>query len=87
MRRGAIDERVEPIRRAGAAVGHEVADAAAPGEEVVLDDAGAGLSIDDRPVVVEFRTDASEKVFPMVPAGASNDDLVLAPGQDKRGLR
>jgi len=42
--------------------------------------------IDDRPVVVEFRTDSSEKVFPMVPAGASNDDLVLAPGQDRRGL-
>ena len=26
-------------------------------------------SIDDRPVVVEFRVDAREKVFPMVPAG------------------
>ena len=26
--------------------------------------------IDDRPVVVDFRTDAREKVFPMVPAGA-----------------
>jgi thiamine pyrophosphate-dependent acetolactate synthase large subunit-like protein len=24
-------------------------------------------SINDRPVVVEFRTDAAEKVFPMVP--------------------
>ena len=28
-------------------------------------------SIDDRPVVVDFRTDAFEKVFPMVAAGAS----------------
>jgi acetolactate synthase-1/2/3 large subunit len=43
--------------------------------------------IDDRPVVVEFRTDSGEKVFPMVPAGQSNDDIVLAPGQDKGLLR
>ncbi|HZQ26280.1 MAG TPA: acetolactate synthase large subunit [Acidimicrobiales bacterium] len=42
--------------------------------------------IDDRPVVVEFRTDSSEKVFPMVPAGSSNDDIVVGPvpGQDVR---
>ena len=38
-------------------------------------------SIDDRPVVVEFRTDASEKVFPMVPAGAANGDVVVHPTQ------
>jgi acetolactate synthase I/II/III large subunit len=43
--------------------------------------------IDDRPVVVEFRTDSSEKVFPMVPAGASNDDLILPPSQDRAMLR
>ncbi len=43
--------------------------------------------IDDRPVVVEFRTDSGEKVFPMVPAGQSNDDIVLSPGQDKGMLR
>jgi acetolactate synthase-1/2/3 large subunit len=36
--------------------------------------------VDDRPVVVEFRTDSSEKVFPMVPAGSSNDDVIVAPG-------
>jgi acetolactate synthase-1/2/3 large subunit len=36
-------------------------------------------AIDDRPVVVDFRTDAFEKVFPMVPAGASNDDIVVHP--------
>jgi acetolactate synthase-1/2/3 large subunit len=42
-------------------------------------------SINDRPVVVEFRVDTAEKVFPMVPAGQSNDDIVL-PGkqQDRR---
>ena len=38
-------------------------------------------SINDRPVVVEFRVDWQEKVFPMVPAGHSNDDLVLPPSQ------
>ena len=37
--------------------------------------------IDDRPVVIDFRTDAFEKVFPMVPAGASNDDIVVHPDQ------
>jgi acetolactate synthase-1/2/3 large subunit len=35
--------------------------------------------IDDRPVVLEFRTDASEKVFPMVPAGRPNDDVQVGP--------
>jgi acetolactate synthase-1/2/3 large subunit len=38
-------------------------------------------AIDDRPVVVDFRVDAGEKVFPMVPAGHSNDDIVLPPSQ------
>ena len=38
-------------------------------------------SIDDRPVVVDFRTDAFEKVFPMVAAGQSNDDIVVHPDQ------
>jgi acetolactate synthase I/II/III large subunit len=37
--------------------------------------------IDDRPVVIDFRTDSREKVFPMVPAGASNDDIVVHPSQ------
>jgi acetolactate synthase-1/2/3 large subunit len=36
--------------------------------------------VDDRPVVIEFRTDSSENVFPMVPAGQSNDDVQVAPG-------
>jgi len=38
-------------------------------------------AIDDRPVVIDFRTDASEKVFPMVAAGLSNDDIVVDPSQ------
>ena len=37
--------------------------------------------INDRPVVVEFRTDSREKVFPMVAAGQSNDDIVVPPFQ------
>ena len=32
-------------------------------------------AIDDRPVVIEFRTDSSEKVYPMVAAGQSNSDV------------
>jgi acetolactate synthase-1/2/3 large subunit len=42
-------------------------------------------AIDDRPVVIDFRTDAREKVFPMVPAGASNDDVVVHPSQKPGG--
>ncbi|MFN0089360.1 MAG: acetolactate synthase large subunit [Acidimicrobiales bacterium] len=37
--------------------------------------------INDRPVVIEFRTDAREKVFPMVPAGLSNSQIVVDPSQ------
>jgi acetolactate synthase-1/2/3 large subunit len=35
--------------------------------------------IDDRPVVIDFRTDAFEKVFPMVAAGDSNDNIIVDP--------
>jgi acetolactate synthase-1/2/3 large subunit len=35
--------------------------------------------IDDRTVVIDFRVDPSEKCYPMVPAGASNDDIILGP--------
>ena len=37
--------------------------------------------IDDRPVVLEFRSSAGENVFPMVPAGQSNSDIVVDPSQ------
>jgi acetolactate synthase-1/2/3 large subunit len=43
--------------------------------------------IDDRPVVVDFRVDYREKVYPMVPAGGSNDDIILGPEFDKPGGR
>ncbi|MGZ6897154.1 MAG: acetolactate synthase large subunit [Acidimicrobiia bacterium] len=44
-------------------------------------------AIDDRPVVIDFRTDYREKVYPMVPAGAVNDDVILGPETDNRGGR
>jgi len=48
--------------------------------DTVLDKA---LSIGDRSVVIDFRVDPTEMCFPMVPAGASNDDIILGP----EGLR
>jgi acetolactate synthase-1/2/3 large subunit len=41
-------------------------------------------AIDDRPVVIDFRTDAFEKVYPMVPAGAPNDSIVVHPAHEGR---
>jgi acetolactate synthase-1/2/3 large subunit len=36
-------------------------------------------SVTDRSVVIDFRVDPAEMVFPMVPSGASNDDIILGP--------
>ncbi len=44
-------------------------------------------AIDDRPVVIDFRVDYREKVYPMVPAGASNDEIILDPAHDRPGGR
>ncbi len=41
-------------------------------------------SINDRSVVIDFRVEEFEKVFPMVPAGQSNDDVVLHPSQESQ---
>jgi acetolactate synthase-1/2/3 large subunit len=41
------------------------------------------LSIDDRSVVIDVRCDDREMCFPMVPAGASNDEIITGP----EGLR
>ncbi|HLI24922.1 MAG TPA: thiamine pyrophosphate-dependent enzyme, partial [Acidimicrobiales bacterium] len=60
--------------------GFQVSDPADVGP--VIDKANA---IDDRPVVIDFRTDWREKVFPMVPAGAANDDVVVHPSQKPGG--
>ncbi len=43
--------------------------------------------IDDRPVVIDFRTDYREKVYPMVAAGTSNDAVILGPETDRPGGR
>ena len=37
------------------------------------------LSVTDRSVVIDFRVDAGEMCFPMVPAGSSNDDIIVGP--------
>ena len=41
------------------------------------------MDIDDRTVVIDFRVDPAEKCYPMVPAGASNDDIILGPEYEK----
>ena len=38
--------------------------------------------VDDRPVVIDFRTEAGENVYPMVPAGKSNSDVIVHPSQE-----
>jgi acetolactate synthase-1/2/3 large subunit len=45
---------------------------------VVIEKANA---VDDRPVVIDFRTDSMEQVYPMVAAGSSNDEIVVHPSQ------
>jgi len=46
-----------------------------------IDDAIAkAMAINDRPVVIEFKCATDALVLPMVPAGASNDDILIAPG-------
>jgi acetolactate synthase-1/2/3 large subunit len=40
------------------------------------------MEINDRSVVIDFRVDPAEKCYPMVPAGASNDDIILGPEQE-----
>ena len=37
------------------------------------------LAVRDRTVVVDFRVDPSENCFPIVPAGATNDQIMLGP--------
>jgi acetolactate synthase I/II/III large subunit len=41
--------------------------------------------IDDRPVVIDFRTDSREKVYPMVPAGQANSSIIVDPTQGEGG--
>ena len=41
------------------------------------------LGVDDRPCVIDFRVDEGEMCFPMVPAGASNDDIIMGPNNQR----
>lgn len=41
--------------------------------------------IDDRPVVIDFRTDAREKVYPMVAPGKTNSQVTVSPEQGDGG--
>ena len=43
--------------------------------------------VDDRPVVIDFRTDYREKVYPMVAAGTTNSEVILDPAHDRPGGR
>ncbi|MBW8825565.1 MAG: acetolactate synthase large subunit [Acidobacteria bacterium] len=47
--------------------------------QIVIDKAN---EIDDRPVVIDFRTDSNEKVYPMVAPGQTNDGIVVPPFQE-----
>ncbi|RMH87182.1 MAG: acetolactate synthase large subunit, partial [Actinomyces sp.] len=37
--------------------------------------------VNDRPVVLEFRTAQEDNVYPMVPAGRANSDILVDPSQ------
>ena len=41
---------------------------------------GEAMTINDRPVVVDFHVSADAMVWPMVPAGVSNDEIQIAQG-------
>ena len=43
--------------------------------DIVIDKA---MGIDDRPCVIDFRVDPREMCFPMVPAGAGNDEIIVS---------
>jgi acetolactate synthase I/II/III large subunit len=52
--------------------------------DAVIDKA---LGVDDRTCVIDFRVDPGEMCFPMVPAGASNDDIILGPAPSSNAVR
>ena len=49
--------------------------------EEVLPTIQKANEINDRPVVIDFRTDAAEKVFPMVASGKGNSEVMVHPSQ------
>ena len=48
--------------------------------EEVDDAIRKALAINDRPVVIEFKVATNAMVWPMVPAGTSNDEIMIAAG-------
>jgi acetolactate synthase I/II/III large subunit len=53
--------------------------------EEVLPTIEKANSIDDKPVVIDFRTDSMEKVYPMVPTGKTNSEIVVDPAHGDGG--
>ena len=53
--------------------------------EEVLPTIQKANEINDRPVVIDFRTDAAEKVFPMVASGQSNSSIMVHPSLPQPG--
>ena len=49
-------------------------------DEDIDDTIRQAMEIDDRPVVVDFTVSADAMVWPMVPAGVSNDEIQIAQG-------
>ena len=45
------------------------------------------LAVKDKPVVMEFKVNREENVFPMVPAGKSIRDMILGPGAEKEAKK
>ncbi len=41
--------------------------------------------VDDRPVVIDFRTDYREKVYPMVAVGTANSEVIVDPDTERLG--
>ncbi|MCL2490848.1 MAG: acetolactate synthase large subunit, partial [Propionibacteriaceae bacterium] len=49
-------------------------------EDEIDETIAKAMAINDRPVVIEFKCATDALVLPMVPAGASNDEILIAPG-------
>jgi acetolactate synthase-1/2/3 large subunit len=74
-----LDDKIPDYVKWAEAMGCEAIRVEAP--EEVAPAIQKANEINDRPVVVEFRTDARENVFPMVPSGKTNSDVVVDPSQ------
>ncbi|MBY0404260.1 MAG: hypothetical protein K2X66_10205 [Cyanobacteria bacterium] len=55
--------------------GFEIVDPASADEVIQK-----AYAIRDRPVIMNFRVQSKEDVYPWVPAGASNEEMLVKPG-------